>query len=374
MNELIKRYIELLFSEGNKNKRDIIINLGLLIEKNTDKENPTDYVQLLPSDLLVVNLSEEEKNYILDELIYFLSKGRNYYDSVIWAIGKSYDEKFIEKALETVIHEKLYVYKDVLQQINFVVDIIKSEKIDELLLDINTKNSNFEIIDIEDDVSAAKKGIELVREGKADFIMKGNLPTSTLLREVVNKETGIKKSSVLFHLALLDIPKYNKLLGITDGGMILEPSEEQKIKIIEETSKIFKSLGYEKIKFSLLSAAEMVNPKQKSSVDADEISKHFKNNETLIVEGPLSLDISLDKNIAQEKKYAGNIQGDADVLVVPDIVSGNGISKSLILMAEAKMAGLILGATVPIVLTSRSASDTEKKYSLILALLADKEN
>ena len=117
MNELIKRYIELLFSEGNKNKRDIIINLGLLIEKNTDKENPTDYVQLLPSD--------------------FLSKGRNYYDSVIWAIGKSYDEKFIEKALETVIHEKLYVYKDVLQQINFVVDIIKSEKIDELLSTIN---------------------------------------------------------------------------------------------------------------------------------------------------------------------------------------------------------------------------------------------
>ena len=111
-----------------------------------------------------------------------------------------------------------------------------------------------------------------------------------------------------------------------------------------------------------------------TSVEADEISKYFKNNETLIVEGPLSLDISLDKNIAQEKKYAGNIQGDADVLVVPDIVSGNGISKSLILMAEAKMAGLILGATVPIVLTSRSASDTEKKYSLILALLADKEN
>ena len=251
--------------------------------------------------------------------------------------------------------------------------IDSKEKIDELLLDINTKNSDFEIIDIEDDVSAAKKGIELVREGKADFIMKGNLPTSTLLREVV-KETGIKKSSVLFHLALLDIPKYNKLLGITDGGMILEPSEEQKIKIIEETSKIFKSLGYEKIKFSLLSAAEMVNPKQKSSVEADEISKHFKNNETLIVEGPLSFDISLDKNIAAEKKYCGKIQGDADVLVVPDIVSGNGISKSLILMAEAKMAGLILGATVPIVLTSRSASDTEKKYSLILALLADKEN
>ena len=86
---------------------------------------------------MVVNLSEEEKNYILDELIYFLSKGRNYYDSVIWAIGKSYDEKFIEKALETVIHEKLYVYTDVLQQINFVVDIIKSEKIDELLSTIN---------------------------------------------------------------------------------------------------------------------------------------------------------------------------------------------------------------------------------------------
>ena len=107
------------------------------MKKNTDKENPTDYVQLLPSDLLVVNLSEEEKNYILDELIYFLSKGRNYYDSIIWAIGKSYDEKFIEKALETVIHEKLYVYKDVLQQINFVVDIIKSEKIDELLSTIN---------------------------------------------------------------------------------------------------------------------------------------------------------------------------------------------------------------------------------------------
>ncbi|MGX7070093.1 phosphate acyltransferase [Gemella bergeri] len=247
--------------------------------------------------------------------------------------------------------------------------IDSKETIINILSSIDTENISYEIVDEADDTLAAKKGVELIKNKKADFLMKGQLNTATLLREVVNSKTGIRNNDVLFHLALLDIPNYNKLLGITDGGMLLFPTVEQKKQIISGVTDIFTKLGYEKTKISLLSAAEKVNPKLQSSVEAAEIAEQYKSNTDIIVEGPLSLDISLNKLIAEEKGYTGIIQGDADVLLVPDIVSGNAVSKSFILMANAQMAGLVLGATVPIVLTSRSATEIEKKYSLALALL-----
>ena len=248
------------------------------------------------------------------------------------------------------------------------------EKLEKLLSESDTTNCSYEIIDESDDALAAKKGVELIREGKADFLMKGHLETATLLKEVVNRETGIRDKDVLFHLAILDVPKYDKLLGITDGGMLLTPTLEQKIQVIEASSEIFKRLGYTRPKVSLLSAAEKVNAKLQSSVEAHDITMQLVNNPNYLVEGPLSLDISLNKEIAEQKGYSGEIKGDADILVVPDIVAGNTLAKSLTLMSGANMSGLVLGAKVPIVLTSRGATEEEKKYSLTLALLVSGGN
>lgn len=240
--------------------------------------------------------------------------------------------------------------------------------LESLIKEMGFQSSNYHIIDVKTDEEAAFKGVELVRENKVDFIMKGNLQTGTLLKQVVNRETGIRDKDVLSHMALIDVPAYSKLLGITDGGMLLTPNVDQKEAIIYNSLEVMKSLGYEKPKFAVLSAAEVVQPKLPASTDAVELTNRFKTNEECVVEGPISLDLAINPSIAKEKEYEGNIKGDADVLIASDVVAGNTLSKSMLLLGGASMAGVILGAKVPIVLTSRSSSAAEKKYSLLLAL------
>lgn len=247
--------------------------------------------------------------------------------------------------------------------------LIDSESaLEKLITEMDIENSNYHIIDVTSDEEAAFKGVELVREHKVDFIMKGNIQTGTLLKQVVNRETGIREKDVLSHMALIDVPAYSKLLGVTDGGMLLTPDADQKEAIIQNSLEVMKSLGYVKPKFAVLSAAEVVQPKLPASTDADELTKRFENDEECIVEGPISLDLAINSSIAQEKGYTGKIQGDADVLVASDVVAGNTLSKSMLLLADGLMAGVILGAKTPIVLTSRSSSAAEKRYSLLLAL------
>jgi len=246
--------------------------------------------------------------------------------------------------------------------------------VEKLIKDMNIQNTNYHLVDVASDEEAAFKGVELVRENKVDFIMKGNIQTGTLLKQVVNRETGIRDKDVLSHLALVEVPAYSKLLGITDGGMLLTPDVEQKEAIIQNSLDVMKAIGYDKPKFAVLSAAEVVQPKLPASVDADELTKRFENNEDCIVEGPISLDLSINPSIAAEKGYKGKIQGDADVLVASDVVAGNTLTKSMLLLADASMAGVILGSQVPIVLTSRSSSAAEKRYSLLLALKVSHEN
>lgn len=246
--------------------------------------------------------------------------------------------------------------------------------VEKLIKDMNIQNTHYHLVDVASDEEAAFKGVELVREKKVDFIMKGNIQTGTLLKQVVNRETGIRDKDVLSHLALVEVPAYSKLLGITDGGMLLTPDVEQKEAIIQNSLDVMKAIGYDKPKFAVLSAAEVVQPKLPASVDADELTKRFENNEDCIVEGPISLDLSINPSIAAEKGYKGKIQGDADVLVASDVVAGNTLTKSMLLLADASMAGVILGSQVPIVLTSRSSSAAEKRYSLLLALKVSHEN
>lgn len=239
------------------------------------------------------------------------------------------------------------------------------QKINKLLRSFDIDNSKVTIINEADDSKASALAVKEVKDGRANVLMKGKIGTNVLLKAVVNKETGIRKNEILSHVAVLYVPKLNRLIAISDGGMNLTPDKKQLSSIIEASEKVMKNIGISRPKISILSANEAVLPKLQSSVDAREIME--ENNSVRIIEGPLSIDISLSPEIALDKGYKGKIQGDADILITPDIVSGNLLSKSLLMFGGSEMAGLVLGAKVPIVLTSRSASSEEKYASILLA-------
>lgn len=223
------------------------------------------------------------------------------------------------------------------------------------------------IIDSDTDEDAVTKGLDLIKTGGADFLQKGILQTSTLLKGVVNKENGIKARDTLSNVALLDIPAYHKVVGLTDGGMVMYPTLEQKKDIIDNAVEVYKALGYDNPKVAVLCAAETLNPKMPETVDAAELKK--MNQEGIIkdcvVEGPISFDLALDPEAAKIKGYESPVAGDADIIIMPDISAGNLTSKALTVLGGAMMAGIVMGAKCPIALNSRSAAFEEKYYSLL---------
>lgn len=242
----------------------------------------------------------------------------------------------------------------------------------EMLKKLDVPEDKYEIYATSDDVSAAKKSIELIREGKGDFLMKGKLQTADLLREVVNKETGLSVGKPMSHVAMQEVPTYHKLLAVTDGGMMTYPDLEAKKNIIENAVSIFNKMGYDKPKVAVLAAVEVVNPKMPEAVEAAELKKMNLDGilTDCIVEGPISYDLAMNKESSELKGYSSEVAGDADILVVPNITAGNILGKSLIYSAGAKMAGFVVGAKVPIVLTSRGATTEEKYLSLAISASA----
>lgn len=223
------------------------------------------------------------------------------------------------------------------------------------------------IIDSDTDEDAVAKGLDLIKTGGADFLQKGILQTSTLLKGVVNKENGIKARDTLSNVALLDIPAYHKVVGLTDGGMVMYPTLEQKKDIIDNAVEVYKALGYDNPKVAILCAVETLNPKMPETVDAAELKK--MNQEGIIkdcvVEGPISFDLAVDPEAAKIKGYESPVAGDADIIIMPDISAGNLTSKALTVLGGAMMAGIVMGAKCPIALNSRSAAFEEKYYSLL---------
>lgn len=235
-------------------------------------------------------------------------------------------------------------------------------------------NKEYEIINVESDQEGAEKVVELVRECKIDFILKGHIETAVLMKAVVNKEKGLRTDSLMSHVSFQEIPTYHKLLTVTDGGMCMYPDVEQKQKIIENAVGIYHKLGYELPKVACLSAIEKVNPKMPSTVDAGELKKRNENGDIkgCIVEGPISFDLAYSKKAKELKGYESDVAGDADILLVPDIQAGNLLAKSLNLAAGGKLAGFIVGAKCLILLMSRSATAEEKYLSIAMAALVNK--
>lgn len=247
-------------------------------------------------------------------------------------------------------------------------------KIKDILKSLNISFDYNEIIHTDSDFESAEKAVDLVNNGKVDFIMKGKLQTADLMKAVVNKEKGLRTGNVMSHIAFQEIPTYNKLVAITDGGMMMYPNVEEKKQIIENAVDVLLAFGYEKPKIAVLCAVETVNPKMPETEDADILKKMNLSGEikNCIVEGPISYDLTMNNESAKIKGYESSVTGDVDILVVPNITIGNILGKALIESAGAKMAGIIVGAKVPIVLTSRGATSEEKYLSLVLSALAVK--
>lgn len=248
------------------------------------------------------------------------------------------------------------------------------DQIQQLLEELGADADAYEIYDTQSDKESAEKTIELIKEGKADFIMKGKLQTADLLKAVVNKEKGLSKGKIMSHIAMHEVATYHKLLAVTDGGMMMYPDLHEKKQIIENAVEVFNNIGYECPKVAVLSAVENVNPKMPETIDADMLRQMNREGDikNCIVEGPISYDLAWSRESAQIKGYESEVAGDADIMVVPNITAGNILGKSLIYAANAKMAGFIVGAQVPIVLTSRGASTQEKYLSLAISASAVK--
>ncbi|MGN1016620.1 MAG: phosphate acyltransferase [Faecousia sp.] len=229
-----------------------------------------------------------------------------------------------------------------------------------------------DIYDVPDIAQAASFAVSLVREGKADLLMKGKLDTNVLLRPVVNKETGLGKGGVMSHFTAFQIPNYHKLLVAVDGGMVPYPTLEQKKAIIDNTVGALRAMGYDEVKVGVLACIEKVNPKMPETVEADLLKQMNRRGEITgcYVEGPISYDCAMSREIADFKGYDSPVAGDADVLVAPNIHAGNIMGKMLTVTAGAKMAGFIVGAKCPIVMTSRGSSPEEKYLSIVLATAA----
>ncbi|MCR5345153.1 MAG: bifunctional enoyl-CoA hydratase/phosphate acetyltransferase [Lachnospiraceae bacterium] len=247
-------------------------------------------------------------------------------------------------------------------------------KIREILKELNEEVPEEDIYDAPDPEAAAAKAVELVREGKGDFLMKGYLDTKVILKAVVNKETGLGQGRLMSHFTMFEVPGYHKIIVAVDGGMVTYPDLQMKKEIILNTIDVLHAYGYENPKVGVLACVEKVNPKMPETLDADELAKMNAAGEIpgCIVEGPISYDCAMSKEIADFKGYESRIAGDVDVLIVPNIHAGNILGKVYTVTCNAKMAGFIVGAKCPIVLTSRGSSAEEKYMSIVVSAAATK--
>lgn len=206
----------------------------------------------------------------------------------------------------------------------------------------------------------ALEAVKLAKSGEIDILVKGIVSSHVLLKAVLNKDYSLKQDSLLAHMTIVDAPKLKRKILLTDAGMNIAPGKNEIIEIIKHAVDTAHKIGIKQPKVAMLSAAENYNKRMESSVVATELTEFFAENENAIIYGPLSLDLALSKKSVKLKNFKGPIAGNADVLVVPNIDAGNMLYKSFGLLGEAKMGGIIVGASLPIVLTSRS-DDVESK-------------
>ncbi|MEA3504562.1 MAG: bifunctional enoyl-CoA hydratase/phosphate acetyltransferase [Bacteroidota bacterium] len=246
----------------------------------------------------------------------------------------------------------------------------EKEKIEKISAEIGLNLEGVEIIDNQKGaVVSAKIAVALIREEKADILMKGLVSTGPLLKAVLDKEKGLRKGATLSHVAFFESPYYHKLLCVTDAAMNVAPEFNDKVHILNNAVEAYHKLGIEMPKVAVIAAVEAVNPKMESTVHAAMLTMMNKRKQIkgCIVDGPLAVDNAVSKEAADHKGIVSDVAGDADIFLAPEIQSGNIFYKSLNFLGGSTSAAVIMGATVPVVLTSRSDTDKSKMLSIALA-------
>ncbi|WP_242315178.1 phosphate butyryltransferase [Bacillus cereus group sp. BfR-BA-01355] len=231
-------------------------------------------------------------------------------------------------------------------------------------------SEHVEVIAAMSNAEAAELSVKAVRNGEADVLMKGNIPTANILKAVLNKEWGLRKGSVLSHVAAFEVPNYDRLIFVTDAAMNIAPDVTQKAAIIQNTVEVAWAIGIDLPKVAPIAAVEVVNPAMQATIDAAMLTQMNRRGQIkdCIVDGPLALDNAVSQIAAEHKGIVSDVAGKADILLVPTIEAGNVLYKSLVYFADAKVGAMIAGAKAPIVLTSRADSAETKVYSLALAV------
>jgi phosphotransacetylase len=231
--------------------------------------------------------------------------------------------------------------------------------------------AGFEIVDTPNSHAAAEKAVELIRLGKAGLLMKGSLHTDELLGAIVKRETGLRTQRRITHCFIMDVPSYPKPLAITDAAVNIFPSLEEKVDIVQNAIDLVRAFGLDRPRVAILSAVETINSKIQSTLDAAALCKMADRGQITgaLLDGPLAFDNAISPEAAEIKGIRSEVAGNADILVVPDLEAGNMVYKNLSFLADADGAGIVLGARVPIVLTSRADSVRTRLASCAIASL-----
>lgn len=247
--------------------------------------------------------------------------------------------------------------------------IADKTKLTKIAQELGFDLSNIRVIEESDNAKASAKAVELIRAGEADILMKGLVDTGTLLKAVLDKEKGLRKGGTLSHIALFETQFYPKLLGVTDAAVNINPTFEEKVDMLKNAVEAFHRLGVKEPKVAIIGAVEVVNSKMEATQHAALMTMMNKRKQIkgCIVDGPLALDNAVSKESAEHKGIQSEVSGDVDILLTPDIDAGNILYKSLNFLGGATAGAVIMGAAVPIVLTSRADSEKSKLYSIALA-------
>ena len=222
-----------------------------------------------------------------------------------------------------------------------------------------------------DPLRAAQRAVALAREGQADMVVKGQLKTDEILHTALDRERGIRRDKLMVHVGIFQVPGFDRLLYISDTGVVLYPTVEQKLEILRAAVEVAHRFGLEEPRVAILAATEEVHPKIPASVDALALAKMAEQGwvEGALVDGPLSLDVAVSPEAARIKGIGGPVAGHADVLIVPDVEAGNTMAKAMLYLAHARMAGVVIGGQVPILINSRADTHETRLFSIAMAVL-----
>jgi phosphate acetyltransferase len=245
------------------------------------------------------------------------------------------------------------------------------DKIQAAAAALNRDLSTVRLVEAPHSHAAANKAVELVKAGEAEALMKGSLHTDELMGAVVRREGGLRTARRVSHCFVMDVPGHDTALIITDAAVNIEPTLEDKVHIVQNAIDLARALRVDPVRVAILSAMETVNPKVPSTIEAAALCKMADRRQITggILDGPLALDNAIDLGAAKIKKIQSPVAGQANVLVVPDLEAGNMLAKSLSFLANADAAGIVLGARVPVILTSRADSTITRLASCAVASL-----